>query len=74
MTEKLKPAIKSTEFWATAGIGGLPLLEQSGWFKNWPTTAAGEVTMYAMAAVIVGSYIWSRTLIKLKYGPSVKQD
>lgn len=74
MTEKLKPAIKSTEFWATAGIGGLPLLEQSGWFKNWPTTAAGEVTMYAMAAVIVGSYVWSRTLVKLKYGPQTPQD
>ena len=70
----IKPALKSTEFWAMAGIGGLPLLEQSGWLKNWPTTAEGEMAMYVMAAVVVGSYIWSRTLLKLKYGPQTKID
>ena len=67
-TKELKPGIKSTEFWAAIGIGGLPLMEQSGWFKNWPITEGGEIAMWCVSGVVICSYIWSRAWVKVSSG------
>ena len=60
-----KPGIKSTEFWATIGIGGLPLAEQLGWFKNWPITQGGEIAMWCVAGAVMCTYIFSRAWVKV---------
>ena len=60
-----KPGVKSTEFWATIGIGGLPLMEQSGWFKNWPATEGGEIAMWCVSGAVICSYVWSRAWVKI---------
>lgn len=60
-----KPGIKSTEFWATIGIGGLPLMEHSGWFKNWPITEGGEIAMWCVSGAVICSYVWSRAWVKV---------
>ena len=54
-TTEPKPGVKSTEFWAAIGIGGLPLMEHTGWFKNWPITEGA----------VMCSYIWSRAWVKV---------
>tara|TARA_B100000497_G_C7397438_1_gene252280 strand:+ start:204 stop:485 length:282 start_codon:yes stop_codon:yes gene_type:complete len=61
-----KPGVKSTEFWAAIGIGGLPLLEGTGWFKNWPITEGGEIAMWSIAGAVMCSYIWSRAWVKVQ--------
>ena len=64
-TTEPKPGVKSTEFWAAIGIGGLPLLEQLGWFKNWPITEGGEIAMWSISGLVICSYIWSRAWVKV---------
>tara|TARA_R110001592_G_scaffold161329_1_gene393900 strand:+ start:343 stop:615 length:273 start_codon:yes stop_codon:yes gene_type:complete len=64
-TTEPKPGVKSTEFWATIGVGGLPLMEQSGWFKNWPITEGGEIAMWCVSGAVVCSYVWSRAWVKV---------
>lgn len=64
-TTEPKPGVKSTEFWAAIGIGGLPLAEQFGIFKNWPITEGGEIAMWCVAGAVMCSYIWSRAWVKV---------
>jgi hypothetical protein len=65
-TTEPKPGVKSTEFWAAVSIGGLPLIEQLGWFKNWPITEGGEIAMWSIAGAVICSYIWSRAWVKVR--------
>lgn len=64
-TTEPKPGMKSTEFWATIGIGGLPIAEQLGWFKNWPITQGGEIAMWCVSGAVICTYIFSRAWVKI---------
>jgi len=71
MNEKPKPGIKSTEFWATIGIAGLPLADQMGWFDRMPVTEGGETALWISAGFIAAVYVFSRAWVKVssvKYG------
>ena len=71
MSETLKPGIKSTEFWATIGIAGLPLADQMGWFNRMPVTEGGETALWISAGFIAAVYVFSRAWVKVssvKYG------
>ena len=66
-----KAGIKSTEFWATIGISGLPIAEQFGWFDKMPVTEGGETALWASAGVVAAVYVFSRAWVKVasvKYG------
>lgn len=66
-----KAGIKSTEFWATIGISGLPIAEQLGWFDKMPVTEGGETALWASAGIIAGIYVFTRAWVKvasIKYG------
>jgi len=60
-----KPGVKSTEFWATIGVGGFPLAEQLGWIKNLPVTEAGEIAMWCVSGAVICTYIFSRAWVKV---------
>ena len=66
-----KPGIKTTEFWATVGVAGLPLADQLGMFSKMPVTEGGETALWLSAGVIVASYVFTRAWVKIatvKYG------
>lgn len=69
--EQPKPGIKSTEFWATVGISGLPIADQLGWFNKMPLTEGGETALWFSAGLIASVYVFSRAWVKVsayKYG------
>lgn len=71
MTNDPKPGIKSTEFWATIGISGLPIADQLGWFDKMPVTEGGETALWLSAGLIASIYVFTRAWVKisaLKYG------
>jgi hypothetical protein len=77
MSDKPKPGIKSTEFWATIGIAGLPLADQMGWFDRMPVTEGGETALWISAGFIAAVYVFSRAWVKVasvKYGATDEQD
>jgi len=66
-----KPGVKSTEFWATIGISGLPIADQLGWFQKMPITEGGETALWFSAGLIASVYVFSRAWVKVataKYG------
>lgn len=70
-TQQPKPGIKSTEFWATIGISGLPIADQLGWFNKMPVTEGGETALWLSAGFIASVYVLSRAWVKVatvKYG------
>jgi len=70
-TKPEKPGVKTTEFWATIGIAGLPIADQLGLFNKMPVSEGGETALWISAGLIVSSYIFSRAWIKvtkLKFG------
>lgn len=70
-TTEPKAGIKSTEFWATIGISGLPIADQLGWFNKMPVTEGGETALWASAGLIASIYVFSRAWVKVasvKYG------
>jgi hypothetical protein len=70
-TRQPKPGVKSTEFWATIGISGLPIAEQLGWFDKMPLTEGGEAALWFSAGLIASVYVFSRAWVKVataKYG------
>ena len=72
-----KPGIKSTEFWATVGISGLPIAEQFGWFDRMPLTQGGETALWVSAGLITSVYVISRAWVKvsaMKYGGKDEKD
>lgn len=77
MSEKTKPGIKTTEFWATVGVAGLPLADQLGFFDKMPVTENGEMALWFSAGIIVASYVFTRAWVKiatLKYGESNEEN
>jgi len=77
MSEKPKPGIKSTEFWATIGIAGLPLADQMGWFDRMPVTQGGETALWISAGLIGSVYVFTRAWVKVasvKYGATDEKD
>lgn len=77
MSNKPKPGIKSTEFWATIGISGLPLADQLGWFNRMPVTEGGETALWLSAGLIASMYVFSRAWVKVasvKYGGTNEND
>jgi hypothetical protein len=76
-TKEPKPGFKSTEFWATVGIGGLPIAEQFGWFDKMPLTQGGETALWFSAGLITSVYVISRAWVKVstvKYGEKDEKD
>lgn len=72
-----KPGIKTTEFWATVGVAGLPLADQLGFFDKMPVTEGGETALWLSAGIIVASYVFTRAWVKiatLKYGVKNEED
>ena len=70
-TNEPKPGIKSTEFWATIGISGLPIADQLGWFEKMPITEGGETALWFSAGMIASVYVFTRAWVKVstaKYG------
>ena len=70
-TTEPKAGIKSTEFWATIGISGLPIADQLGWFQKMPITEGGETALWLSAGLIASIYVFSRAWVKVatvKYG------
>lgn len=70
-TAEPKAGIKSTEFWATIGISGLPIADQLGWFDKMPVTEGGETALWVSAGLIASIYVFSRAWVKVasvKYG------
>ena len=65
MSEAPKPGIKSTEFWATIGIAGLPLADQIGWFDRMPLTQGGETALWISAGLIGSVYVFTRAWVKV---------
>jgi len=66
-----KPGIKSTEFWATIGISGLPIADQLGFFNKMPITEGGETALWLSAGLIASVYVFTRAWVKVsanKYG------
>lgn len=66
-----KPGVKTTEFWATVGVAGLPLADQLGFFDKMPASEGGETALWLSAGIIVSSYVFTRAWVKiatLKYG------
>lgn len=77
MSDKPKPGIKSTEFWATIGIAGLPLADQIGWFDRMPVTQGGETALWISAGLIGSVYVFTRAWVKVasaKYGVKNEED
>ena len=71
MTNEPKSGIKSTEFYATLGIAGLPIAEQLGWFDNMPTTEGGETAIWLSAGFVAAVYVFTRSWVKVaayRYG------
>lgn len=71
-----KPGIKSTEFWATIGISGIPIADQLGLFNKMPVTEGGETALWLSAGVIASVYVFTRAWVKvstLKYGANDDQ-
>ncbi len=68
-----KAGIKSTEFWATIGISGLPIADQLGIFDRMPVTEGGETALWISAGLIGAVYVFTRAWVKVatvKYGES----
>ena len=66
-----KPGVKTTEFWATVGIAGLPLADGLGFFDKMPVSEGGETALWISAGLIVSTYVFTRAWVKiatLKYG------
>jgi len=66
-----KAGIKSTEFWATIGISGLPVADQLGIFDRMPVTEGGETALWISAGLIGAVYVFTRAWVKVanvKYG------
>jgi len=77
MNKEPKAGIKSTEFYATVGIAGLPIAEQLGWFKNMPITEGGETALWLSAGFIASVYVFTRSWVKVasyKYGIAEKTE
>lgn len=69
--EDPKSGIKTTEFYATVGIAGLPIAQQLGWFDKMPVTEGGETALWLSAGLIVSVYVLTRAWVKVsayKYG------
>ena len=72
-----KPGVKTTEFWATVGVAGLPLADQLGFFDKMPVSEGGETALWLSAGIIVSSYVFTRAWVKiatLKYGVKNEED
>ena len=72
-----KPGVKTTEFWATVGVAGLPLADQLGFFDKMPVSEGGETALWLSAGIIVASYVFTRAWVKiatLKYGVKNEED
>ena len=72
-----KPGVKTTEFWATVGVAGLPLADQLGFFDKMPVTEGGETALWLSAGIIVASYVFTRAWVKiatLRYGVKNEED
>jgi len=75
MSDTPKPGFKSTEFWATIGISGIPIADQLGIFDKMPATEGGETALWFSAGLIGAVYVFTRAWVKVstvKYG--VKND
>jgi len=76
-TKPQKPGVKTTEFWATVGIAGLPIADQLGFFDKMPVSEGGETALWFSAGLIVATYVFSRAWVKiatLKYGVKNEED
>ena len=72
-----KPGVKTTEFWATVGVAGLPLADQLGFFDKMPVSEGGETALWLSAGIIVSSYVFTRAWVKiatLRYGVKNEED
>ena len=72
-----KPGVKTTEFWATIGIAGLPAADQLGLFDKMPITEGGETALWISAGLIIGIYTFTRAWIKvtnIKYGVENEEE
>ena len=72
-----KPGVKTTEFWATVGIAGLPLADGLGFFDKMPVSEGGETALWISAGLIVSTYVFTRAWVKiatLKYGVKNEED
>jgi len=72
-----KPGVKTTEFWATVGIAGLPLADGLGFFNKMPVSEGGETALWISAGLIVSTYVFTRAWVKiatLKYGVKDEED
>lgn len=75
MTNEPKSGIKSTEFYATLGIAGLPIAEQLGWFENMPNTEGGEIAIWISAGFVSAVYIFTRSWVKVTaYKHDIKEN
>ena len=61
---EMKTGIKTSEFWATGVITGVPLVGALGYFDKEPMTELGEMAAWIAASIVVSTYIFCRSWLK----------
>jgi len=63
-TNEVKTGIKTSEFWATGIMTGVPLVGALGYFDKEPLTELGEMAAWLSASIVAAMYIFCRTWLK----------
>jgi len=61
---EVKAGIKTSEFWATGTVVGVPLVAALGYFDKEPLTELGEMAAWFSAAFVASAYIFCRSWLK----------